>query len=74
MVTLLLNENLALLQFEIRLNVNEQMKALLLKGEDFWIELLNDYLVNVSMDGHVRLMKLISIQRMTIIGKLFEWH
>lgn len=33
----------------MRLNVNEQMKILQTKGENFWRELLNEYLINVSV-------------------------
>lgn len=33
----------------MRLNVDQQMKLLLTKTEEFWLELLNDYLINVSL-------------------------
>lgn len=32
----------------MRLNVDQQMKLLLTKSEDFWRDLLNEYLINVS--------------------------
>lgn len=37
------------LQFEMRLNVDQQMKLLLTEDERFWRDLLNVYLVEVSI-------------------------
>lgn len=33
----------------MRLNIDRQMRLLLPKSEEFWIELLNDYLINVNI-------------------------
>lgn len=39
------------IQFEMRLNVDQQMKILLTKDEVFWRNILNEYLINVSIFG-----------------------
>lgn len=40
--------SLLYIQFEMRLNVDQQMKSLLTKDEHFWRDLVNVYLVKVS--------------------------
>lgn len=45
----LINPILKMFQFEMRLNMNKQMRELLTKDESFWIDLLNKYLIDVSI-------------------------